>query len=107
MALVEKDDLEDGTSDKFGQEVSVGTPKSAQVETKLERDTTGPTKEGVGNFETALLEKDDHEELGKKGSENTNKPGSYEDGGSDKLIAEQIVGTNGLTTEVVDSPDAA
>ena len=54
-----------------------------------------------------MLEKDDHEELGKKGSENTNKPGSYEDGGSDKLIAEQIVGTNGLTTEVVDSPDAA
>ena len=42
----------------------------------------------------------------KKGSENTNKPGSYEDGGSFKLIAEQIVGTNGLTTEAVDSPDA-
>ena len=43
----------------------------------------------------------------KKGSENTNKPGSYEDGSSDKLIAEQIVGTNGLTTEAVDSPDAS
>ena len=54
-----------------------------------------------------MLEKDDHEELGKKGSENTNKPGSYEDGGSDKFIAEQIVGTHGLTTEAVDSPDAA
>ena len=37
------------------------TPKIAQVETKLEPDTTGPTKEAVGNFETAMLEKDDHE----------------------------------------------
>ena len=35
MALVEKDDLEDGSSDKFGQEGLVGTPKIAQVETKL------------------------------------------------------------------------
>ena len=54
-----------------------------------------------------MLEKDDPEELGKKGSENTNKPGSYEDGCSDKLTVKQIVGTNGLTTEAVDSPDAA
>ena len=64
MALVEKDDLEDGSSDKFGQEGLVGIPKIVQVETKLEPDTTGPTKETVGNFETALLEKNDHKELG-------------------------------------------
>ena len=46
-----------------------------------------------------MLEKDDHEELGQKGSENTNKPGTYE------LIAEQIVGTHGLTTEAVEGED--
>ena len=69
MMLVWIDDLGDGSSRKLGTEGVVGTPKSAQVETKLEPDTTGPTKEAVGNFDTALLEKDDYEELGKKGSE--------------------------------------
>ena len=64
MVLVEKHNLEDGSSDKFGQEGLVGTPKSAQVESKLEPDTTGPRKEAVGNFKTALLEKDDREEQG-------------------------------------------
>ena len=50
MALIEKDDLEDGSADKFGQGGLVGTPKIAQVETKLEPDKTGPTKKQLATL---------------------------------------------------------
>ena len=52
---VEKDDLRDGSSEKFGTEGDVGTPKIAQVETTMELDTSGPTKEAVDSLDTALV----------------------------------------------------
>ena len=71
---VEKDDLEDGSLKKFGNEGDVGTPNIAQVETKLEPDTSGPTKEAVDSLDTALVEKDEFEEPENRGSWNKNNP---------------------------------
>ena len=62
MMLVGIDDLGDGSSRKFGTEGVVGTPKSAKVETKLEHDTTGPTKEAVDSLDMVLLKKDEFQE---------------------------------------------
>ena len=84
---VEKDDLEDGSSERFGTEGDVGTPKIAQVETKLEPNTSGPTKEAVDSLDPALVEKDEFEDPENRGSGNKNNPTPAPFWFADKLIS--------------------
>ena len=88
---VERDDLEDGISENFGTERGVGTPKIAQVETKLEPYTSGPTKEAVDSLDTALVEKDEFEEPKNRGYGNKNNPNPPPHSGAQTYLSHKIL----------------